>query len=191
MAKMFRDNRSRFYVASSSKIAATVKIYGSGSIILGEYVTIEDYVLLDTGNSEDSFIEIGARSKIKHGAIIRTYDGTVKIGMRSSIGECTILTGHGGLQVGDAVIIAGHGYFSAANHIFENDIEVRFQGETAHGIVVGDGSWFGARCVVLDGVNVGKDCVIGAGSVVTRNLQDNAVCFGVPCREIYMRGSKE
>ncbi len=188
---MNKDKESVCVVSPSANIASTVKIRGIGKVILGEYVTIEDYVLLDTGNSKNSLISIGARTKIKQGAVIRTYDGTVTIGTRTTVGEYSILSGHGGLLIGDAVIIAGQGYFSAAEHIFESDISTRFQGETASGITVGNGAWFGARCVVLDGVVVGKNCVVGAASVVTRKLRDNTVCFGVPCCEVYMRNFGE
>ena len=94
------------------------------------------------------------------------------------------LAGHGGLVIDDAVIIGGHCYFTVADHRYG---AYRFQGETAVGIWIGRGAWFGARCVVLDGVTVGEGCVIGAGAVVTKNLRGNMVCLGAPCREIRCR----
>lgn len=188
---MRRNETVMLHAAPSAKVAATVIVRGCGKVILGEFVTVEDHVLLDAGSAVDSVIEIGARTKIKQGAILRTYDGAVRIGMRASIGEYTILAGHGGLQIGNTVIVGGHCYFSAADHIFEGDVAVRFQGETARGIVVGDGAWFGARCVVLDGVVVGRNCVIGAGSVLSQSLQGDTVCLGTPCREIRTRVPEE
>lgn len=173
--------------SQSAVIADTVLVKGNGIIVVGDYVTIEDYVLLDTGTSANSIITIGARTKIKHGAVLRTYDGEISIGERSSIGEYSILSGHGGLRIGSAVIIAGQCYFSAADHIFNGQAAVRFQGETAKGIAVEDGAWFGARCIILDGVVVGMGCVVGAGSVITKSLHRDMLCFGSPCKEIRLR----
>lgn len=188
---MRRSKTVTFDAAPSAKVAPTVVVRGCGKVTLDEFVTVEDHVLLDTGSSKASVIVIGPRTKLKHGAVLRTYDGTVRIGARTSIGEYSILAGHGGLQIGNAVIVAGHCYFSAADHIFEGDEAVRFQGETACGIKVGDGAWFGAQCVVLDGVVVGANCVVGAGSVVTRSLPGETICFGVPCREVQKRVQQE
>ena len=188
---MRRSDTVTVKAAPSARIADTVIARGQGTIILGDYVTVEDYVLLDTGSSPSATITIAARSKLKHGAVLRTYDGQIAVGVRSSIGEYSILAGHGGVRIGSAVIIGGHCYFSGADHIFDGRLAVRFQGETARGITVGDGAWFGAQCIVLDGVVVGMGCVVGAGSVVTRSLRSNMLCFGIPCKEIRPRTQED
>jgi maltose O-acetyltransferase len=51
---------------------------------------------------------------------------------------------------------------------------------------VGDGSWIGANVTILPGVTIGKDCVIGAGAVVTSDCAPNTVYAGVPARPIRM-----
>jgi acetyltransferase-like isoleucine patch superfamily enzyme len=51
-------------------------------------------------------------------------------------------------------------------------------------IVIGDRAWIGARAIVLKGVTIGHDAVIGAGSVVTRDVPPRAVVGGVPAREL-------
>ncbi len=38
--------------------------------------------------------------------------------------------------------------------------------------------------MVIDGTNIGDNCVIGAGSIVTKNMPANKICFGVPCRVV-------
>jgi carbonic anhydrase/acetyltransferase-like protein (isoleucine patch superfamily) len=62
---------------------------------------IEDYVLLDTRLNPNSYILIGKRSKIKQGGILRTYNGFIKIGDRTTIGEYTVIAGHGGITNSD------------------------------------------------------------------------------------------
>lgn len=49
-------------------------------------------------------------------------------------------------------------------------------------VVIEDGVWIGARAIVLKGVTIGHDAVIGAGSVVTRDIPPRAVVAGVPAR---------
>lgn len=54
-----------------------------------------------------------------------------------------------------------------------------------HGpITVGEGAWIGARAIVLMGIAVGKKSVVGAGSVVTKDVPPRVVCAGNPCRVI-------
>lgn len=51
-------------------------------------------------------------------------------------------------------------------------------------VVIGDGCWLGANVTVCPGVTIGRGCVIGAGSVVTRDIPENSFAAGVPCRVI-------
>lgn len=51
-------------------------------------------------------------------------------------------------------------------------------------IVIGENCWLGAGVIVLPGVKIGKNSVIGAGSVVTRDIPENVVAMGTPCRVV-------
>lgn len=51
-------------------------------------------------------------------------------------------------------------------------------------ITVGEGTWVGAGTTIIPGVKIGKWCIIGAGSVVIRNIPDNVLAFGNPCKVI-------
>lgn len=84
---------------------------------------------------------------------------------------------------GDNVFIAPNCGFYTAGHPF--DIEQRNGGlEYARPITVGSNVWIGAQVCVLPGVTVGDNCVIGAGSVVTKDLPANVLAVGNPCRII-------
>jgi virginiamycin A acetyltransferase len=65
------------------------------------------------------------------------------------------------------------------------DIPIREQPGTWPHITIGRDSWIGDRAVVL--ANVGEQCVIGAGSVVTRDLADRAIAVGVPAKVVRFR----
>lgn len=56
--------------------------------------------------------------------------------------------------------------------------------EYAKPITIGSGVWFGSNVTVCGGVKIGNNCVIGAGSVVTRDIPDNSLAAGVPCKVI-------
>ena len=84
---------------------------------------------------------------------------------------------------GDNVFIAPDCGFYAATHPVDKGR--RNQGlEYAYPITVGHDVWFGAGVQVMPGVTIGSNVVIGAGSVVTRDIPDNVVAVGNPCRVI-------
>ena len=182
-----KDEYHKFKPVISDKILDTITT--EERIIIGGFTKIEDYVLLDCGTNNKSKITIGVRCKIKQGAALRTYDGEIEIGNRVSIGKYSILAGHGNIRIGDCTIIAGNCYISAANHIIDHEDIIRFQGETAKGINIGKNVWIGGNVSILDGVSIGDSCIVGAGSVITQNLPQNTICFGVPCKVIKTRCS--
>ena len=56
------------------------------------------------------------------------------------------------------------------------------QPETRQGIEIGDDVWIATGCRILDGVKIGRGCVVGAGAVVTQSLPDYSIAVGVPAR---------
>ena len=84
---------------------------------------------------------------------------------------------------GDNVFIAPNCGFYTAGHPI--DAARRNQGlEYAKPITVGRDVWFGAQVCVVPGVTIGDNCVIGAGSVVTRDIPAGSIAAGNPCRVI-------
>lgn len=84
---------------------------------------------------------------------------------------------------GDNVFIAPNCVFSTAGHAI--DSEQRNRGlEIALPITVGDSVWIGANVSVLPGVTIGSNTIIGAGSVVNKDIPDGVIACGNPCRVI-------
>ncbi|MDQ1096439.1 MULTISPECIES: sugar O-acetyltransferase [Chryseobacterium] len=89
------------------------------------------------------------------------------------------------VSFGDNAFIGPNCSFYTAGHPL--DAKQRNEGlEYARPIRVGHNVWFGGNVVVLPGITIGNNAVIGAGSVVTKDVPDNAVAVGNPCRIVKM-----
>lgn len=82
---------------------------------------------------------------------------------------------------GDNVFIAPNCGFYAAGHPIDAAQRNAWL-EYAYPITVGNNVWIGGNVCVMPGVTIGDNCVIGAGSVVTKDIPSNSVAYGNPCR---------
>lgn len=155
---------------------------GKGSIVQ------RGAVLYARGN--EGSIRIGARARIRHGAMLLPYGGFVHLGDDCSVNPYTILYGHGGLSIGNSVRIAAHTVMIPANHGFDDmAVPIREQELTKRGISIGDNVWVGSNVVVLDGCRIGTGSVIAAGAVVSGDVPPGVVVGGVPARVLRARGA--
>lgn len=85
------------------------------------------------------------------------------------------------IVIGDNVMLGPNVQLYAATHPLSP--QERLKGEEyGKPISIGDNVWIGGNSVIMPGVSVGKNSVIGAGSVVTKDIPENVVAFGNPCR---------
>ena len=96
--------------------------------------------------------------------------------------NCKIMDG-GKIVFGDDVLIGPDCTFVTATH--PTDPMKRKEGyQQFKNITVGNNVWFGASVTVCPGVSIGDNCVIGAGSVVIKDIPANSVAVGNPCKVI-------
>lgn len=120
--------------------------------------------------------------------MLMTYGGDIRIGDNCSVNPFAVVYGHGGVRIGNGVRIATHVVIIPANHTPSSGKQpIRQAPVTARGIDVEDDVWIGAGARILDGVRIGRNAVIGAGSVVTRSVPADATVAGVPARVIRQR----
>lgn len=102
--------------------------------------------------------------------------------------NCKLIDG-GQITFGDDVLIGPDCTFVTSVH--PTDPERRLAGyQMFRPITVGSNVWFGANVTVCPGVTIGDNCVIGAGSVVAKDIPANSVAVGNPCRVIRSTGTR-
>ena len=111
------------------------------------------------------------------------YGYNIEIGENLFINMNCVILDEAKVTFGDNVFIAPNCGFYTAGHPL--DKEKRNKGlEYAYPITIGNNVWIGAHVCVLPGVTIGDDTVIGAGSVITKNIPANVLAAGNPCKVI-------
>lgn len=111
------------------------------------------------------------------------YGYNISLGENFYSNHNLIILDPGKVEFGDNVFIGPNCGFYTAEH--PTDAETRNQGlEYAKPIKVGNNVWFGGNVVVLGGVTIGDNTVIGAGSIVTKDIPSNVIAVGSPCKVI-------
>lgn len=143
-------------------IGRNCSLKGKSNIVVGKFVTVRPYVQIWTG-------------------------GTVKISEGSEIGERCRISIANSLEIGKKVLIAPNVYITDCDHEYKNiEIPIIDQGIVQEGQIVsiGDGTYIGINAVIVGNVKIGKHCVIGANSVVTKDVPDYSVVVGSPAKVI-------
>ena len=87
----------------------------------------------------------------------------------------------GHVYVGDKVMFGPNVTIATANHPIEPTLRAKGL-QYNKDVYVGENTWIGAGVIIVPGVRIGKNTVIGGGSVVTKDIPDNVVAVGNPCR---------
>lgn len=128
----------------------------------------------------------GRDVNIEYGAFFGRGD-QVHLGERSGIGiNCRL---HGPVRIGDGVMMGPEVLVYTDGHRFDDVRRPMVeQGHRApREVVIEDDVWIGARSIILPGVRIGRGSVVGAGSVVTKDVPECCVVAGNPARVVRRR----
>lgn len=152
-----------------------LKINHPERVSIGNNVFIGDYCWI-------SFLTINSEKGGEDVALSPTF----AVGDNCYIGRFATFACMNNIHIGNDVMIADRVFIGDCYHGYaRRDLPIKDQYMFSPGPVsIGDGSWLGINVSVMPNVKIGKGCVIGANSVVTRDVPDYHVAAGVPARLI-------
>lgn len=153
-------------------------------IRLGDCISIDEGSLLDASGTSKEGIVIGNDVIVSRNCVIQGKTGSVKIDDRADIGCNVVISSVSGIHIGKSTLIAANCCIGGARYYSKvKDKPMMDQGVYSKGpIVIGDDVWIGAGAIILDGVKLGHGCIVGAGSVVTKEVPEYAIVTGVPAK---------
>lgn len=136
----------------------------------------------------DAEISFGEMNTLYAGCVFRLARGYIRTGNRVSFGPgCLIYETRAGLTIGDDCLIAGGVKLCGVQHGFQGRGPMRDQPTRELPITIGDDVWLGMGVIVMPGVSIGSHTVVGAGSVVTKDLPSDVIAHGTPARVVSAR----
>lgn len=116
------------------------------------------------------------------------FGAKLRVGDNSVVGQNARLALADNITIGRDVLIGPEVIILTGIHIYSNpDIPIADQGSSSKPVTIGDDVWIGARVTILPGVVIGDGAVIGAGAVVTKNVEPYTVVVGNPAKVIKRR----
>ena len=160
-----------------------VEINNPEAVNVGDNITIHSNVRLQS--LQKSPIHISNNVQIYDHSVIQSLGGEVVIGNNVIIGKYTTIQAQSSVTIEDDVLLASKIQFITNTHVYENpNTPIKYQNNISKPIVVKKGAWIGINCTILSGVTIGTNSVVGAGSVVNRDIPDYCIVAGAPARII-------
>ncbi len=122
---------------------------------------------------------------IFHHNVLFSKGSNISVGDHSLINRYVMLDDRAGITIGSFVMVAAGVTIETHTHPFDDfSVPIAFGGRSGLPVTVGDNSVLGYNAVLMAGVNIGYRCIIGANSVVTKDIPDYTVAGGVPAKPI-------
>jgi acetyltransferase-like isoleucine patch superfamily enzyme len=166
-----------------------VVIRHPGKMWIGDGVLVDDHCYFDAKGCAPGEFRIEEGALISRGCIVSGKDGPLRIGARVNIGAGCTLYASESLEIGADTMLAADCYIGGGRYDAHGRIDqpLAQQPLPRRGVVIEQDCWLGAGVTVVDGVRIGRGSVVGAGAVVTRDLEPYSIAAGVPARVIDRR----
>lgn len=130
----------------------------------------------------------GSNLRVMPGFIVK-FPKNLFIGSNVFINRNVFITARDNIYIGNDVLIGQNTVINSGNHQFaDTNVPINMQGHSSDKIYIGNDVWIGANCTILKGVKIGDGAVVGAGSVVTKDVEPYTIVGGVPAKKIKNRG---
>ncbi|MHB8896333.1 MAG: acyltransferase, partial [Candidatus Geothermincolia bacterium] len=131
---------------------------------------------------------IGGFVWIGEGCAFRAHEGTLRIGRKTTFGGKNTINCYNHVEVGEEGLWADHIYVVDFDHWYiDPHMTIRSQGIRKEHVIIEKNVWIAEKATILRGVTIGEGTVIGAMSLVTRDVPPYAVVGGVPARVLKYR----
>jgi len=175
-------------IRNNSYISTKASIFHN-DLQLTNKVFIDDHCLVYK-NTGGGYIKIDDRVRIYRNTILENgKGGNIHIGEKSSIHpRCQINAYHADVVIGKQVMIAANCALYSYDHGTKLNIPIHEQAVSTKGpITIHDEAWIGTGAIILSGVTIGRGAVVGAGSVVTKDIPKNGIAIGNPAKVVKYR----
>ena len=122
--------------------------------------------------------------------IIWLNSDRIELGDDVSFNYNVYVNGYGGLKIGNNSGIGPYSMIHTANHVFDEK-KVSMTEWTKEPVIIGEYCWIGMGCCILPGVTIGDRVIIGAGSVVVKDIPSDVIAVGNPCSPVKTRDGKK
>lgn len=183
-----RQHAYRYLFRSLGKnavIGRNVCLRQPRKVSIGNGSVIDDNSRITVAGSMDAFIRIGNKVFLGPYTVCSSRNAFIDIYDYTSIGShCRIASMGGKIQIGEYVMIGAFCYLGGGNHSIENINKpmARQEFKSKGGVTLEDDVWLGGHVTVLDGVTIGRGTVVGACSLVTRDIPPYSIAFGIPAK---------
>jgi acetyltransferase-like isoleucine patch superfamily enzyme len=150
-------------IGKGTVVGVRTEIVNSNNVKIGKDCLLQDAVYLRAGT-----------------------EGKITLGDRAAINSFARLFGHGSIEIGEDAQIGPGCLITTTDHNIYENLEASFKK-----VMIGKRAWIGANVTVLPGITIGDYAVVGAGSVVTKDVPAYSVVVGVPARVIKEIGSRD
>ncbi|MCC7598329.1 acyltransferase [Janthinobacterium sp. FW305-129] len=191
-----------FWARQRVRLHPSVRIEGSAARLrIGHSTKIGAASVLEIGPA--SRVAIGSHCWFYRDIEIRS-NGVLSIGSRTTLQKGVTLNGN--VRIGANCILAPNIFISSGTHIFDRwpGLPIQWQEQFFHEgvaapagarlasdydrpVEIGEDCWLGVNAMILPGVTIGRGCVVGAGSVVSKSVAPYSIVAGVPAKPIGQR----
>lgn len=161
------------------KISDNVDIWGKiklgNNIYFGSGVKIYKNNIIEDNVYLGDYVELRCNGKNR-----------INIGKNTTINKSTLIMGT--VNIENDCLIAPLCVIVGSNHNFSDiNNNINKQGLSSKGIHIKENTWIGAKVTILDGVTIGENSIIGAGTIVTKDIPRNSIVIGNPAKIIKTR----
>jgi len=163
--------RARLLGVRGAEVAAKVSIGPRCVFVRPSCINLAERVVLE----QEVFLKIVA------------YDARLNIGAHTFLGKGVEIDCHTSIEIGEHVLLAPGSFITDHDHGIAADKRIDQQPCQTQPVIIENDVWIGANVVVLPCVHIGEEAVVGAGAVVTHNVEAMSIVAGVPARTLSSR----